>query len=122
MQQTSDTTMTEAIDFAPLADRPPFDEEQGEDVYDDGPTQPVADTLAFTAELGFSASDHMELILCGINEVAVELTQGLESDEEPDPSTVATLERLQIAAQILAEVTFDDGYEEEDGEEEAEAA
>ena len=110
--------MTEAPDVcAPLAERPPFDEEQDDLLADDGPTQPVADVLTLAAELGFSYSDFLELALCSIAEVAADLTDGLEADElTSDPTTVAALERLQIGAQILSEVDFGDDPDEIEGE------
>jgi hypothetical protein len=111
--------MTEALDVsAPLAERPPFDEEQDELLEGDGPTEPVGEVLALAADLGFGPADFIELALCSLAEVAADLTDGLESDEiAADPTTVATLERLQIGAQILSEVTFGDDPEEAEGEE-----
>jgi hypothetical protein len=113
--------MTEALDVsAPLAERPPFDQEQDgaeDDMQaDDGPTVPVAEALALAADLGFAPADFIELALCSIAEVAAELTEDLEADEiAADPTTVAILERLQIGAQILAEVDLGEDPDEDQG-------
>lgn len=111
--------MTEALDVsAPLQERPPFDEEQDAELDDQGPTEPVGEVMALAADLGFGPSDFIELALCSVAEVAADLTDGLEADEiAADPTTVATLERLQIGAQILSEVTFGDDPEEAEAEE-----
>jgi len=140
MSPTSDFTMTDAPDaFAPLAERPPFDDEQGDELDDmDGPTQPVAEVLAFAAEQGLSAVDLLELAMASIEAVTGELFAMVEADDEDfGPETAATIERLQIATQILADVSLfgdeedDDGPSTEagqvveagwEGEEEAEAA
>jgi hypothetical protein len=113
--------MTEATEaFAPLADRPPFEEEQADELddmeTDEGPTVPVAEVLALAADLGFAPADFIELALCSIAEVAAELTEDLETDEiAADPTTVAILERLQIGAQILAEVDLGEDPDEDQG-------
>jgi len=100
--------------FAPLADRPPFDEDQGDDL-DEGPTQPVAEVLAFAAENGLSACDLVELALYSIEAVTGELFALVETEVGyPGPETAATIERLQIAAQIIADVSLF-GDDEEDG-------
>ena len=121
MRPTSDNTMeptTEA--FAPLADRPPFDEQQDDELHE-GPTQPVADVLTFAAEQGLSVTDFVELALCSIEAVSGELFAEVEADGEVDPTTAATLERLQIAAQILSDVSlFDDDEDGEEGDGEGE--
>jgi hypothetical protein len=140
MGQTSDLTMTDAPDaFAPLAERPPFDDEQGDELDDmDGPTQPVAEVLAFAAEMGLSAVDLVELAMASVEAVTGELFAMVEAEEADfTPETAATIERLQIASQILADVSLfgdeedDDGPNTEagevvevewEGEEEAEAA
>jgi len=113
--------MTEALDVsAPLQERPPFDEEQDAELDDQGPTEPVGEVLALADDLGFGPADFIELALCSISEVCADLTDGLDADEiAADPTTVATLERLQIGAQILSEVTFDDPEEDEGEESEA---
>jgi len=113
--------MTEALDVsAPLQERPPFDQEQDDLLDDEGPTEPVGKLLALVGDLGFGPADFIELALCSIAEVCADLTDGLDADEiAADPTTVATLERLQIGAQILSEVTFDDPEEDEGEESEA---
>jgi hypothetical protein len=90
-----------------------------------GPSEAVAEVLTLTAELGFCASDFIELSLCSIAEVAAELSEDLEAAEECGPqqiATVAALERLQVASEILAGVDFGDGPEEGEEEGEAQAA
>jgi hypothetical protein len=139
MLLTSDNTMEATPEtFAPLADRPPFDEEQADELDDmDGPTQPVANVLAFAAEQGLSVVDLLELAMASIEAVTGEMFAIVEAEEADfTPETAATIERLQIASQILADVSLfgddeEDGAEGEagevvdaqwEGEEEAEAA
>lgn len=117
--------------FAPLADRPPFDvspeELEAEEDRDVSPA--VAQVLGICAEAGLDFKDFLDLAVCCLAEASADLAADLEPDEmAADPVIVATIERLTIAAQVIAGVDLceDDDEDEDEGAdkegEEAEAA
>ena len=112
MDPISILTMNAACDLTTPVD---------EDELDEGPSENVAAILADTAEMGFSCADFLELALCCIEEIAADLTDGLDPEEiGAEPLIVAALERLNCGAQILGAIDFgdDDGeVDEEVGEE-----
>ena len=93
----------------------PFAEDLDDDQEDEGPSEAVAEVLDLAAERLGSAG-LIELALFSVHIVTVELSAQLaEADEIGAPAmavSVATLERLQIASEILAGFDFGDGPEE----------
>ena len=112
MDPTSIQTMTAACDLTTPVD---------DDELDEGPSENIAAILADTAEMGFSCADFLELALCCIEEIAADLTDGLDPEEiGGEPLIVAALERLNCGAQILGAIDFgdDDGEADEEAGEE----
>ena len=109
MEPTSIQTMTAACDLTTPVD---------EDELDEGPSENIGAILADTAKMGFSCTDFLELALCCIEEIAADLTDGLDTEEiGAEPLIVAALERLNCGAQILGAIDFGD----DDGEVDEEA-
>ncbi|MBU6250942.1 MAG: hypothetical protein KGO47_07250 [Cyanobacteria bacterium REEB417] len=104
--------------FPGQADQEPFD--ASEDLEDEGISPAVAQVMDAAAQADLSTDEMLELALCAIGEVAADLTAGIDDETGPDPMTVAALERLQVAAEVLAGIAF--GGDDEDGGDEAEAA
>jgi hypothetical protein len=95
----------------------PFTEDHDDDQEGEGPTEAVAEVLTLAAER-LDLSGFIELALFSVSTVAAELSGeelGAQGAWE-EVATVATLERLQIASEILAGVDLGDGPEEDEGE------
>lgn len=114
--------MTDATEFGPLAERPPFDVDPDDMQYEgEGPSPLVAEALGLALDVGLSPAERQELAILLIGDIAVELAE----DEEADQAILEPLTRLQVAAEVLASVDLSDDYD-EDGDDletdEAEAA
>lgn len=109
MELTSIQTVTMSCDLTANPDQ---------DELDEGPSENIAAILADAAEMGFSCADFLELALCCIEEIAADLTDGLDTEEiGGEPLIVAALERLNCGAQIIGAIDLGD----DDGEDDEEA-
>jgi hypothetical protein len=103
-----------------MTEATPFIEDLDDDQEGEGPSESVAEVLDLAAKR-LDIADFIELALFSVHTVSVELSEQLEEADEigasVNPALVATLERLQIASEILAGVDFGDGPEEGEGEE-----
>jgi len=103
-----------------MTEATPFVEDLDDGQEDEGPSEAVAEVLDLAAEL-LDLAGFIELALFSVHTVTVELSEQLEEGDEIGApvmaAPVATLERLQIASEILAGVDFGDGPEEGEGEE-----
>lgn len=120
MRLTSETAMNDnETAFPGLADPEPFD--GSDELEDEGPSEAVAQVMAAAAEAELDCYEMLDLALCAIAELAADLADGIDQEQGPDSATVAALERLQVAAEILAGVDLGGDEEEGEGEDEAEA-
>ena len=101
-----------------MTETTPFVEDLDDDQEDEGPSEAVAEVLDLAAER-LDLAGFIELALFSVHTVAVELSEQLEEGDEIGAigapvmaASVATLERLRIASEILAGVDFGDGPEE----------
>jgi hypothetical protein len=98
----------------------PFVKDLDDDQEGEGPSEAVAEVLDLAAGR-LDLAGFIELALFSVHTVTVELSEQLEEGDEIGApvmaAPVATLERLQIASEILAGVDFGDGPEEGEGEE-----
>jgi len=130
-EPASDAHMTESVPFAPLADRPPFEEEledfDGQTEADLAPSPRVADLLGQVSDAGLDPDEMLELAIFLCGEVAADLSDGLSidgADPESAGFAVEAITRLQVAAEVLASVDLggDDDLEDEEGLEEDDLA
>lgn len=123
MKETSENAMT----AFPPAQEPDFEVDADRDQDLPAPSAKVAELLDVIDAAHISLEELVELTLCNIAELAGIYQDAAEDIENPDEVayTTAALTRLQISANVLAELLpgDDDGDDElEEGEELEEAA
>lgn len=105
----------DSSNFPPLADRPE-EQEEGVEV-----SSTVLNVMSVAAEQDLTLGQYLELALCCLSTVVGELSDELERVDDMDPkelmaALMATIAKLEISYDIIADIDLDPKEEGEDNE------